>query len=236
MQTALVTGSSRGIGRAIAERLSQDGFTVFACGRTDPSGVSFSPDLPITYLTADVSKEDDVQRLFDEIHRRGFKVDALVNNAGISYIGLIQDMSVQDFDQVMTINLRSAFLCTRLALRDMIPQQKGGIVNISSMWGQDGASMEAAYSASKGGLDAFTKAVAKEVAPSGILVNAVACGAIDTDMNQFLSAEERKSLEEGIGLGRFGTPAEAAELVSFLLSKRNTYMTGQILRLDGIWP
>ena len=141
--------------------------------------------------------------------------------------------STEEWDRVINTNLRSAFLCSKQALPNMIRRQSGCIINISSMWGQRGASCEVAYSASKGGLNAFTKALAQEVAPCGIRVNAIACGAIDTDMNRFLSSEERAELEEGIGLGRFGTPQEVADLALYLASEKSTYLTGQVITLDG---
>ena len=146
---------------------------------------------------------------------------------------LLQDMSADEWDRVLGINLRGAFLTCREALPDMIRWQSGVIVNISSMWGDAGASCEVAYSASKGGLNAFTKALAKEVGPSGIRVNAIACGVMETSMNSFLTGEDRQELEDSIALGRFGKPSEAADLVFFLAGAESAYLTGEVIALDG---
>lgn len=233
-KNALVTGASRGIGRAIASALARDGYHVFAVARKSYDALlALQQETGCTPVLADVSDPAQVDALFDSLSRTCGCLDVLVNNAGISYIGLLQDMSVDDWDAVIHTNLRSAFLCSRLALPAMIRRQQGVILNISSMWGEHGASCEVAYSASKGGLNAFTRALAQEVAPSGIRVNAIACGAIDTDMNRFLSSDEREQLEASIGLGRFGTPDEVAQLAAFLCSDRSSYLTGQVITLDG---
>ena len=234
MKTALITGASRGIGRSIAKSFAADGYHVFAVAKTSRDALlSLQDEIHCTPLLADVSDPNQVISLFDTIAQHCDHLDVVINNAGISHIGLLQDLSVDEWDQVINTNLRSAFLCSKLALPAMIQRQQGCIINISSMWGQRGASCEVAYSASKGGLNAFTKALAQEVAPSGIRVNAIACGAIDTDMNRFLSPEEREELEAGIGLGRFGTPQEVADLALYLASNKSSYLTGQVITLDG---
>ncbi len=234
MKTALITGASRGIGRSIAKSFAASGYHVFAVAKTSHDALlSLQDEIGCTPILADVSDPDQVASLYNVIFHHYDHLDVLVNNAGISHIGLLQDMSLEEWDRVINTNLRSAFLCSKFALTSMISRQTGCIINISSMWGQRGASCEVAYSASKGGLDAFTKALAQEVAPSGIRVNAIACGAIDTDMNRFLSLEERTELEEGIGLGRFGTPQEVADLALYLASDKSTYLTGQVITLDG---
>ncbi len=234
MKTALITGASRGIGRNIAKTLSAAGYHVFAVAKTSQDALlSLQNEIGCTPILADVSDPDQVSSLYNTIHQYCDHIDVLVNNAGISHIGLLQDMSVEEWDRVINTNLRSAFLCSKHALPSMISRQNGCIINISSMWGERGASCEVAYSASKGGLNAFTKALAQEVAPSGIRVNAIACGAIDTDMNRFLSSDERAELESGIGLGRFGTPQEVADLVLYLAGDKSTYLTGQVITLDG---
>ncbi len=148
-------------------------------------------------------------------------LDVLVNNAGISYIGLLQDMTPEEWDRVLSTNLTSCFLTCRLAVPLMVHAKKGRILNISSVWGAAGASTEAAYSASKGAVNSLTKALAKELAPSNIQVNALACGVIDTDMNRCFSEEERQALMEEIPAGRFGTPEEAAVLACQILRRRN---------------
>lgn len=234
MKSVLVTGASRGIGRAIAQTFAASGWQVFACAKTSWDALlSLQQECGCLPFLADVSVPADVEALFSFISRHTSHLDALINNAGVSHIGLLQDMTVEEWDHVLHTNLRSAFLCSRLALPPMIRRSQGVILNISSMWGERGASCEVAYSASKGGLNAFTKALAQEVAPSHIRVNAIACGAIDTDMNQFLTSAERTALEENIGLGRFGSVQEVAELALFLCGEKCPYLTGDIITLDG---
>ena len=159
-------------------------------------------------------------------------LDVLVNNAGISHFGLLSDMSDEEWQTVMDTNLSSAFYCCREAIPYMISKKQGRIINISSMWGVAGASCEAAYSASKAGLNGLTQSLAKELAPSNIQVNAIACGVIDTEMNARLNEEEQNALKEEIPAGRFGTPEEVAKL-ALLLAEAPAYLTGQIIRMDG---
>lgn len=156
----------------------------------------------------------------------------LVNNAGISHIGLLSDMSDDEWDAVIQTNLSSVFYCCRAAIPKMVSEKRGRIINVSSMWGVSGASMEAAYSASKSGVNGLTRALAKELAPSNIQVNAIACGVIDTVMNSQLSESEKKALEYDIPMGRFGSPAEIAKVI-WDLANAPEYMTGQILGVDG---
>lgn len=238
MSTAVVTGASRGIGLAICRKFLSEGWKVYGLysGRSSsPSDFESLTTFGDSFhmIRCDVSSEKDVITAFDSIYAATGTIDALVNNAGISFIGLLQDMTAQEWDRVISINLRSVFLCSRAVIRPMVRVHKGTIVNISSMWGEKGASMEVAYSASKGGMNTFTKALSQELSPSGIRVNAISCGAIDTSMNHFLSEEERKELESSIGLGRFGRPDEVAELAYFLASDASSYITGQIIGLDG---
>ena len=160
--------------------------------------------------------------------------DVLINNAGISHVGLLSDMSLLEWNQVIQVNLTSLFCCCKHAIPAMVQRKSGVIINISSVWGNVGASCEVAYSASKGGVNAFTKALAKELAPSGISVNAIACGAIDTRMNHCFSQEERMQLAEEIPLGRLGAPQEVARL-ALSVACAPQYMTGQIITLDGGW-
>ena len=233
MKTVLVTGASRGIGHAVASAFLDQNDMVFVCCHSSLESMKDLTQRGALPFLADVSKEEEVKALFDFIYQKTTHLDVLVNNAGISIVGLIQDLSVSDFDRLMAVNLRSAFLCCKAAIPCMIHQKKGCIINISSMWGDKGASCEAAYSASKGGLNGLTRALAKELAPSGIRVNAIACGAIDTEMNSFLSAQERADLEESIGMGRFGKPSEVADLVLYLSSDKSSYLTGDVITLDG---
>ena len=175
-----------------------------------------------------------VEQLFQEIQSKFGGLDVVVNNAGISHIGLLSDMTFEDWQNLMNINLSSVFYTSKLAIPYMLSKQQGKIINISSVWGNVGASCEVAYSASKGGMNSFTKALAKELAPSNIQVNAIACGCIDTEMNHCFSEEERQELANEIPAGRFGKPEEVAELVYSLANEHN-YLTGQIITFDGGW-
>jgi 3-oxoacyl-[acyl-carrier protein] reductase len=174
------------------------------------------------------------EELFKTIRKHYGSLDVLVNNAGISYIGLLQDMTSADWDRIIRTNLTSVFNCCKLAIPEMLSAGHGKIVNISSVWGNVGASCEVAYSATKGGINAFTKALAKELAPSNIQVNAVACGAIDTEMNRWLDEDELIGLVDEIPAGRLGRAEEVADLV-YHLGYKNAYLTGQIISLDGGW-
>lgn len=233
----LVTGASRGIGCAIAESLAKEGYHLYLTCRHSADRLSeLASQLSAQYgvlctpVTADMGNPDDVDELFTHIDR----LDVLVNNAGISYVGLLHEMSVADWRDVMGTNLDALFYTSRHAIPLMLQKHSGKIINISSVWGNVGASMEAAYSASKGGVNSFTKALAKELAPSGIQVNAIACGVIDTDMNKCFSAEELESLRNEIPADRIGRPSEVAQMVLSLL-RAPDYLTGQVITLDGGW-
>ena len=232
---ALVTGASRGIGRAIAETLAGAGYDlVLTCSRTLPelSGLANSLEekygIHCTAQMADASDPVAMDQLFASLDH----LDVLVNNAGISYIGLLTDMSVEEWQHIINTNLSSCFYTSRLAVPLMLLKHSGRIINISSMWGTVGASCEVAYSATKSGLNGLTRALAKELAPSNIQVNAIACGVIDTVMNDLLDAEEKAALAEEIPAGRFGTPEEVA-LLAWQLANAPAYLTGQILGMDG---
>ena len=239
MKSALITGASRGIGLAAAHRLAAAGYTLFINSRNADALSKLAQELQNLYkvscypIPADVSNGQQVQKAFAEVYKLLERLDVVINNAGISHVGLLQDLSEEDWDRVINSNLKSAFLCTKEALPPMIRTGQGCIVNISSIWGCCGASMEVAYSASKGGLNAFTQALAREVAPSGIRVNAIACGVIDTTMNHHLDPDERRDLADQIGMGRFGQPKEVADLIAYLVSDQSTYLTGQVITLDG---
>lgn len=235
----LVTGASRGIGRSIALKLAREGYHVFLNCRTSlneleevQNKILSMPGGSCTITTGDVGDPDQVRRMFQEIHKICPGLDVLVNNAGISHIGLLIDMTDNEWDRLLASNLSSAFYCSREALRDMVSAKSGRILNISSMWGTVGASCEVAYSATKSGLNGLTRALAKELAPSNIQVNAIACGVIDTVMNDLLDAEEKAALAEEIPAGRFGTPEEVA-LLAWQLANAPAYLTGQILGMDG---
>ena len=234
----LVTGSSRGIGRACALAFAEGGHHVFINCRSSLDQLRETERQiteaggSCTMLPGDVSSPGDVRAMFDQIAASCGGLDVLVNNAGCAYFGLLTDMSDEDWRAVIDTNLSSAFYCCRAALPYMIPRRTGKIINISSMWGTSGASCEAAYSAAKSGLHGLTRALAKELAPSNIQVNALACGVIDTEMNAVLDAAERAALEEEIPAGRYGTAEEAAQMV-LLLSEAPSYLTGQIIGLDS---
>lgn len=239
-KTVLVTGSSRGIGKAIAVKFAKKGYNVIInCAHQEE--LLFKTKVEIeSYqvkchaFVGDIGQYETAKELFIQIKKLFGDLDVLVNNAGISYIGLLMDMTPSDWNRVITTNLTSVFNCCSLAVPDMVRKKSGKIINISSVWGNVGASCEAAYSASKGGMNAFTKALAKELAPSNIQVNAVACGAIDTEMNQFLNDEELMQLIDDIPTGRLGRAEEVADLV-YHLAYKNEYLTGQIIGLDGAW-
>ena len=239
--TVLITGASRGIGKAIAYRFAQEGCSlIINCSKSTDALMALKKELeenyhvPVLASMGDVGNYAYVESLFTEIKKAFDGVDILVNNAGISHIGLLTDMSAEEWSNLININLSSAFYTAKLALPHMLSKHAGKIINISSVWGNVGASCEVAYSASKGGLNSFTKALAKELAPSNIQVNAIACGCIDTQMNQCFSEEERQDLINEIPAGRFGTPEEVAALVYSLANEHN-YLTGQIITLDGGW-
>lgn len=237
----LVTGASRGIGKAIATRFAQEGHPLIINCRSSADALhALKTELEDTFhvpVLASIGNIGDykyVHQLFQDIHSIFGGVDIVINNAGISHIGLLSDMTPEEWQNLININLSSIFYTSKLAIPHMVSNQQGKIINISSVWGNIGASCEVAYSASKGGINSFTKALAKELAPSNIQVNAIACGCIDTEMNQCFSEEERQSLADEIPAGRFGKPEEVAELVYTLASNHN-YLTGQIITLDGGW-
>lgn len=234
---ALITGASRGIGEAIAKELAGQGLDLtLTCLNSLERLKELAADLEKKYgvsctvFQGDMGEPEAVEQLFDGLDH----LDVLINNAGISHIGLLSDMSVSQWRHVMSTNLDSCFYTCRKAIPLMVHAKQGRIINISSVWGQAGASMEAAYSASKGGVNSLTKALAKELAPSNIQVNAIACGVIDTDMNRCFAPEEMAGLIEEIPADRIGKPEEVAALAGQLITAP-AYMTGQIITIDGGW-
>ena len=239
-KTALVTGASRGIGKAIAQELARKGYDLFlTCHKNEAMLLDVKHELEETFGIScmtycfSVCDEEKIIEMFADIPY----LDVLVNNAGISHVGLLAEMSFAQWREVIDTNLSSCFLTCKYAVPEMIRRKKGKIINISSVWGNVGASMEVAYSASKGGVNAFTKALARELAPSNIQVNAVACGLIaDTDMNAHLSTEELSELIQEIPADRAGSAAEVAQLVGMLCDGAdNSYLVGQVITLDGGW-
>lgn len=237
---AVITGASRGIGRALAEKFAQSGYHLAICCQHNTTAlkeVSQSANqsgVSCLTFTGDMGDPSQAEQFFKQIRDTYPHIDVLINNAGISQIGLLQDTTPEQWDRILRTNLSSAFYCSSQAVCQMIPRKQGKILNISSVWGCVGASTEVAYSATKGGLNAFTRALAKELAPSNIQVNAIACGFIDTEMNQFLSPEDRNTIFEEIPAGRAGKPEEVADFAWHLVQD-NGYLTGQVIKLDGGW-
>ena len=229
MKKALITGASRGIGRAIAEKLKDEYELFLICRKNTELLTGSTHDFPAKHLyTGDAGDNRFIEDVFGDIS----SLDLLVNNAGIAHFDLIQDTAPADWDDVIRTDLTSVYNTCRCASRLMISRHEGRIINISSVWGTSGAACESAYAAAKGGINAFTRSLAKELAPSGISVNAIAPGVIDTDMNKRFSAEETAAIVEQIPACRLGTPGEIADAV-YLLSKMPVYLTGQIIAVDG---
>lgn len=237
-KSVLITGASRGIGKACALAFARSGYHVFINSDKSPDLLSALREqiqllgVSCTCVPGDVSNPDHVARIFDTVSTESGCPDVLINNAGISHFGLLSDLSDEEWRKILDTNLSSVFYCCRAAVPSMVSRKSGRIINISSMWGISGASCEAAYSASKAGVNGLTKALAKELAPSNIQVNALACGVIDTEMNARLTPDEARELAEEIPAGRFGTPEEAAQL-ALMLAEAPSYMTGQIIGMDG---
>lgn len=238
-KTVFITGASRGIGRACALLFASKGYFVYLnCRRSIEALYRVQEEIEALYpqsthlVIGDVGNPQDIASIFATINASSQGIDVLINNAGIAHIGLLTDMSLIEWDQIIATNLSSVFYCTKAALPYMIQEKHGRIINISSMWGTAGASCEAAYSASKSGVHGLTKSLAKELAPSNITVNAIACGVIDTAMNDTLSDEDRNALMDEIPMGRFGTADEVAQL-SLSIAEGPAYMTGQIIGIDG---
>ncbi|WP_442871688.1 elongation factor P 5-aminopentanone reductase [Anaerotignum sp.] len=238
-KTVFITGSSRGIGQAIAFAFGKAGCNIVLNASKSKEALSATEEnlsqanIPVLALLGDVSDYDTCKRMFQTINETFGSVDILVNNAGISHIGLFTDMSPQQWQRLMAVNLNSVFNCTHLAVPSMVRNKAGSIINISSMWGEMGASCEAVYSASKGAINSFTKSMAKELGPSSIRVNSIACGVIETQMNACFDQEDRNTLIDEIPLMRFGTTEEVANLALFLADDNASYLTGQIITLDG---
>lgn len=235
---ALITGASRGIGAAIAQEFAAAGYSLYlTCQNSIDILTKYASKLSDEYqiickaYKCDAGQFEDVQKLFEDIH----ELDVVVNNAGTAWLGLLTDMTVDEWHRLMSTNLDSVFYTSKLAVPVMLRNHEGRIINISSVWGNVGASTEVAYSASKGGVNSFTKALAKELAPSGIQVNAIACGVIDTDMNRMhLTDEDMEELRNEIPADRLGETKDVARL-ALQLAQSPTYMTGQIITIDGGW-
>lgn len=233
-KTALITGGSRGIGAAVALKLARDGFIPvinYLSSReraekvaADTGGIAFS---------ADVSDMEQVMDMINTVNKKLGGISLLVNNAGISYTGLFNDITLQQEKRLWDVNVGGVFNCTRAVLQDMIRNKAGSIISISSMWGQVGASCEVHYSAAKSAVIGFTKALAKEVGPSGIRVNCIAPGMIMTDMTSGYTEDVLCELKDETPLERLGCPDDIAEAVSFLASERASFITGQVIGVNG---
>ena len=233
-KVALITGGSQGIGAAAARRLREDGYqVVLGYERSRDRAEALAAELGGTALRADVSDPAQVRIMVDSVLEKFCQLDILVCAAGVAWQGLTQDMTLEEYRRVMGVDLDGTFYCCQAVLPQMIRQKFGRIVTVSSMWGQVGGSCETAYSAAKAGVIGLTRALAKEVAPSGITVNCVAPGVIDTDMVKPLGAETLHDLAEETPLGRLGTPEDVAGCISFLCSPAGDFLTGQVIAPNG---
>ena len=230
MKNALVTGSSRGIGAACAKALHRDGYNVIInYNNSENAALALAKELGCKAIRCDVSDYEQVKKMFDEIGG----IDILVCCAGISVTGLFSDVTPEQWRRLFSINVDGVYNCIQQALPHMIHEKAGTIVTMSSIWGITGASCEVAYSATKAAVIGLTKALAKELGPSGITVNCVAPGVIDTDMNKNLSPEDMAALAEETPLGITGKPEDVAETVSFLVSDKARFITGQVISPNG---
>lgn len=238
-KTALITGASRGIGRAIAVEMAKQGAAVIINYSKDDKGAAETLEMiknTGSYgfaIKGDISSYEKTSEIAGKALEKAGKIDILINNAAVSTIGLFIDSEKSDIDRVIGTNLLGPLYLSKRIAEEMMKNKSGVIINISSMWGEAGASCEVLYSVSKGGINSLTKALAKELAPSGIRVNAIAPGVIDTKMNDFLSSEEKEELKAEIPMERFGKPEEIAKIAAFLCSDDSSYITGQIIRADG---
>lgn len=230
-----ISGASRGIGKAIAIEFAKAGYALYLNCREQKTlleelklQLETKYQVPVEIFVADLGNYTQVETIFSSLP----PMDVIVNNAGISYIGLFHEMTPEAWKQILDTNLSSCFYVSQLGVQKMLPNKSGRIINISSIWGNVGASMEVAYSTTKGGINALTKALAKELAPSHISVNAIACGVIDTQMNHCFSEEEMEDIIADIPADRLGKPEEVGRL-ALQLANAPEYLTGQIITLDG---
>lgn len=233
-KVVLVTGGSRGIGKAICEKFSAEGYTVAVnFEKSEEKALALAEKIGGKAYRADVSDYGEVSAMFDKIEAELGEVSVLINNAAISAFGLFQDCSDEEWERIFGVNVKGVFNCSKRAVGNMLKNQSGSIVNISSIWGVTGASCECHYSAAKAAVIGYTKAMAKELGPSGIRVNCVAPGAVDTDMNSRFSKEDMEAVAEESALGYIGKPEEIAEAVFFAASEKASYMTGAVLNING---
>ena len=237
-KVAVITGGTRGIGKAIALEFARNGATLVLNYAGNDSAASDTLEeikalgTSCVVVKASIATTSGCREVIDTAISEFGKIDFLINNAAISEVGLFMDVDDDAMDRILDTNLKGVLNCSRFAM-DSLLSTKGSIVNISSIWGNVGASCEVLYSTTKGAINLFTKSLAKEMAMSGVRVNAVAPGVIETEMNSWMSTEDREALEEEIAMNRFGKVSEIADVVAFLCSEKASYMTGQILTVDG---
>ena len=234
-KVVVVTGGSRGIGAEIVKFLAKLGYkVVLIYNKSESYAQDVKKELNnVEIFKADVSKKEEANALIDFAIKKYGKIDVLINNAGIAQTKLFTEITDEDWKNIIDTNLNSAFYCSREAVKNMIHNKSGLIINISSIWGITGASCEVAYSTSKAAINGFTKALAKELGPSNIRVNAIAPGIINTEMNSYLSKDELKNIKEEIPLEKIGDPVDIAKCVKWLIE--DNYTTGQIISINGGW-
>ena len=237
MKNIIVTGSSRGIGKCLVENLAKEGNNVLLnYNKSEKQALQIQRELKedgflIEIFKADVSKKSEVKKMIDYALNKWGYIDVLINNAGIAKLNLFQNVTEEEWDEVINTNLKSAFCATQLVLPSMINRKNGLIINISSMWGLVGASCETIYSISKAGIDAMTKSLAKELGPSNIRVNSIAPGIIDTDMNSILDEHIKNELKDETPLGKIGKPIDIYKCVKWLME--DEFTTGQVISVNG---
>lgn len=238
---AFISGASRGIGKETALIFAKNDYNLILTCKNNydmleelAQKIKNDYNVKVICKKCDIGNYKDVSSLFAELKSNNLMPDIVINNAAYSYVGLIQDMNIDDWNNTINTNLNSLFYVAKEVIPSMINRKSGKIINISSVWGMHGASTEVAYSASKGGVISFTKALAKELAPSNIQVNSISFGAIDTDMNSFLNDDDRHCLMEEIPTGRFGSALEAAQMIYSVASSPD-YLTGANICMDGAW-
>lgn len=237
MKTVLITGASGDIGQALATTFIENGYLVVGTYYSNETAIlKLKENLGenFHYFQSDLSDFSQCHKLIKNIHDLGLNIDVLINNAGISKVGLLQDLDEDTWNTLWNTNVTSAVALSKFVIPDMLKKQEGKIINISSVWGNKGASCEVGYSATKGALNTFTKALSQELAPSNIQVNAISCGIIDTKMNGHLTPEDINDIIDEIPASRLGTPKDIADVV-FSVANAGTYMTGQIITVDGGW-
>ncbi len=233
MKTIIITGASGGIGSAIAKTFAkQNNNLILFYNQNKPKFDSFT-NCNVEFVKCDLTKTDQIQTAISKIIKKYKKIDILINNAGISHFGQIQDVTDEDYYKVFDTNLKSTIMITSIVSKHMISEKYGKIVNISSMWGVVGSSMESLYSASKGAINNLTLSLAKELGPSNINVNAICPGLIDTKMNSTLSKTTINEIIENTPIRKIGKPKDVANLVEFLSDEKSSFITGQIITIDG---